>query len=183
MPTTSRGLPYPSPTLPPNVPVDIQALAEALDAWLPKQAAVTATQTLTANSTTMQNVTALVLPLGVGTWIVDVYTAYGSPAAADIKIGSTFSGTTTIATKLCVGPGTGTADVAANTTMRASAHGSSSAVSYGHDGSAFAGVAHETHRLVVTAAGTLQIQAAQNVANAGATSINVGTLMTGLRVA
>jgi hypothetical protein len=31
MPTTSRGLPYPSPTVPPNVPVDVQALAEAVE--------------------------------------------------------------------------------------------------------------------------------------------------------
>lgn len=31
MPTTTNGLPYPSSTAPPNVPADIQALAEAVD--------------------------------------------------------------------------------------------------------------------------------------------------------
>jgi hypothetical protein len=184
MPNTSRGLPYPSPTVPPNVPVDIQALAEALDAWLPKQATVITNQILTANSTTLQNVTGMALALGVGTWILDVYLAYNSPAAADIKLATAaFTGTTSSASKFCMGPGTGTTDVAANTTMRCSAHGSSSAVTYGHDGTASNGFAHETHRLVVTAAGTIQIQAAQNAANAGVTSIIASSFMEARRVA
>lgn len=33
MPATSKGFPYPAPTAGNNVPADIQALAEAIEAW------------------------------------------------------------------------------------------------------------------------------------------------------
>ena len=34
MPTTTNGLPYPASTAPPNVPADLQALAQAVDPFM-----------------------------------------------------------------------------------------------------------------------------------------------------
>jgi hypothetical protein len=184
MPTTAHGLPYPNPTIPPNVPVDLQSLAEAIDAWLPKQASPAASFTLTPNSTTMQDVPGMSVVLGVGTWVIDVYVSYNGPAAADIKIGSLFSGGLGAASiKHCVGPALGTTDVTANATMRASTHNSTTAVPYGHDGTATNGAIHEAHRLVASASGTFKIQAAQNTANAGNMQFGASSFIKAIRVA
>lgn len=55
MPNTPNGLPYPAATATPDVPRDIQALATALDGWVPKVRAcaiLSATQTIPHNAAT-----------------------------------------------------------------------------------------------------------------------------------
>lgn len=156
----------------------------SMDLWLPRHGAPAASQTLTPNSVAMQDVTGMAFDLTVGTWAIDVHLGYSSPAAADIKIGSAFSGTTsTPGVKHCIGSDVGTTNVLANPLMRTSVHNSVTAIPYGHDGTATSATAFEAHKLIVTIAGTFKIQAAQNTANAGNTVVNANSYMVGHRVA
>lgn len=135
------------------------------------------------NRSTMADVPGLACNLGIGTWIVEcVYDVQG-PAAADVKFAAVISGAPT-ATKSCVGPVGGVTDATANSLLRTTAHNSTTAITYGTDGTATSSVIRETHKVVATVAGVFQIQAAQAVATVGDTSIIAsGTFIMATKVA
>jgi hypothetical protein len=170
MPATSHGLPYPNPTIPPNVPVDLQALAEAIDAWLPKLLVPVTAMTI-VNSVTMVDVPGMTAPVGVGTYICESHWGLVGPAAADAKIAAVFSGTATGTTSVTMydGPSLASTD-ASNGLSNSRVVGLGTPGGFGTDG-VNATHASMWHKLVVTVAGTLKFQAAQNAANAGTTTI------------
>lgn len=60
MPTTAKGYPYPADTAVPDVPADIQALADEVNSRLPKRMkSGSVTVTITASTTGSVNVTGL----------------------------------------------------------------------------------------------------------------------------
>jgi hypothetical protein len=170
MPATSHGLPYPNPTIPPNVPVDVQALAEAIDAWLPKLL-VPVTAMNIVNSVTMADVPGMSAPVGVGTYVCESHWTIGGPAAADVKIAAAFSGTATGGITMYDGPSLATTD-ASNGPSNSRVVGLTTPGAFGIDG-ANATHASMWHKFTVTVAGTLKFQAAQNAVNATATAIGV----------
>lgn len=107
MPTTSKGLRYPALSGAPNVPADMQALAEDVDAALGtnvvKAADVTATESTTstayASLTTVQSLALTVGPLG-RVWVsqvVDMIGAVGVYAIASHDIYRTSDGVVLLA--------------------------------------------------------------------------------------
>lgn len=171
MPTTPNGLPYPPPTDPPNGPLQIQQLAEALELWLPRDLVKQANENL-SNSAAMQNDDDLKAVLQPGSYRVTLLAHVGGPAAADVKLA--WTGTFAAgSTRSCFGPGSTTTN-AAETVMRATAASVTGAVPYGTDGVATSAILEELY-LVVAATTTLQLQWAQNTANASQTTMAAGS--------
>jgi len=166
VPTTAKGLPYPASTAPPNVPADIQALAQAVDAqlYLARGKRKVTNENVT-NSIVMQDDDELSFALGVGTWRVEAFLHASGVAAADIQVSWLFSGVTAGTNRACIGPGVGTASATNGAFVRTSVHAITTAVTYGVDGSVTSAI-HEDIWLNVTGAGTLKLQWAQAVANA-----------------
>jgi hypothetical protein len=172
MPNTIHGLPYPASTDAPNVPVDLQKLAEALDAYVPVTIRKTAAQSVT-NSAALVDDTHLFVDLTPGYYIVDAWLSAGGPAAADIKTAWSFAGTIGGDNhRHCHGPQISTADVTA-TLARMSVHSLATSVPYGTDGTATSAI-HERLYVPVTAAGRLRLRWAQNTANVTASTLAAG---------
>lgn len=169
MPTTTVGaLPYPADTDAPDVPSDLQALAEALDAYVPVVVYKTATETVTS-STTLQNDDHLDIALQPGTYRVRAVIRAIGASGGDVKIAWAFSGTLTRANRTTMGPQLGTTD-ATNTAVRMVTAALGTAIGYGTDGSA-GSVIEEDLLLTVSVAGTLQMQWAQAGSSGTATEL------------
>lgn len=176
MPTTPKGLPYPLSSDPPNVPLYIQQLAEAMDQFIPVTKRLAAAYSHPVNNTTLADVTGLAISLTPGTWSLEYHLALSTttPAPGDAKTAFTFSGTATVSQQYVQGNSTATADVGNSANMRSTVHNIGTAVSHGADGVTASYVRiHLT--LVVTVAGTLQLQFAQNTANATASGLSTAT--------
>jgi hypothetical protein len=180
MPTTPKGLPYPASTAPPNVPADLQALAEAVDPWLSLGKRKLSNESVT-NSVAMQDDDELSVALGVGVWRVEAFLHASGPAAADIQTAWTFSGATNGTNRACIGPGVGTASAINGAAVRTSVHALTTAVPYGVDGSVTSAI-HEDLYLIVTTAGTLRLQWAQATANATASVMASGSRLYATRL-
>lgn len=175
MPTTAKGLPYPASTAPPNVPADLQALAEGVDAWIPRYKRKATAENVT-NSTSMQEDDELFFSLPVGAWRVEAFLHVTGAAAADVAVSWVFTGVAALSHRACIGPGLGTAGVTNSAFGRFSAHGLGTSSSYGLDGSAASAI-HEDLLLVVTTAGTIKLNWAQAVANATPSVMAVGSVI------
>lgn len=175
MPTTAKGLPYPASTAAPNVPADLQALAQAVDAqlYVPRYKRKNTAENVT-NSIVMQDDDELLLSLPVGNWRVEAFLNPSGPAAADVNIAWAFTGVLGVTHRACIGPATGMTSAGAVTSMRTTVHGITTQVSYGLDGTAASAI-HEDLLLVVATAGTLKLQWAQNAANATPTVMAAGS--------
>jgi hypothetical protein len=118
MPTTTKGLPYPSPANIPDVPGDIQRLAEALDPRLPglKQGITTGAFTVN-NSAVMTDDPAFrwTFPSGAaGFYRVELVTGYAcSAAGADVQQAWRATGDVTFQSRFVLGAETATTSVAA----------------------------------------------------------------------
>jgi hypothetical protein len=146
----------------------------------------TADESLTS-STTLQDDDHLLVPLAVGTYVVQAAYRVSGAAAGDVKIGWAFSGTAT-GYREGVGPSVATADVLAAAVaqpVRAATAGTGSdfatAVPYGVDGTNYSAVL-ESAVMVVTVAGTLKVQWAQNASSATATIVRQGSSLWARRV-
>lgn len=168
--TTTHGLPYPLDTEPVTQGDDaIQALAQALDAYLPVLVRKPADQPLT-NSATFQDDLHLKVNLTPGTYRVDAFVAARGPAAADIKTTWTFGGTSTSSTsRMMFGPGPTSTDIGNGVAQMRFATITSIA-GYATDGVLDSAVLESLH-LDVTAAGLLTLRWAQSTANAGSTTV------------
>lgn len=153
----------------------------------------TADETVTS-STTLQDDDHLTMALGVGTYVVQAMYHVSGAAAGDVKVAWAFSGTATASYRGGQGPGVSTTDAtaaaAAATTVgvvRAAAAGGTTAaitssVPYGVDGTNWSHI-QELGLMVVTVAGTLKVQWAQNTSNATGTIMRTGSWLWAHRVA
>lgn len=175
MPSTAHGVPYPASSDPPNVPADLQKIADVLDSYIPLRVRKTGT-TYVTNNTTPQNDPDLKITLPYGTFQITalIIPASTNLAGADLRVAWAFSGTTSSTpSRTCHGPGIATADAtggAANAN-RASAHNLTTAVAYGADGTTSSAIVEQfVMNVTSTGAGVLTLQWAQNTANATANS-------------
>lgn len=103
--------------------------------------------------------------------------AHGAgPAAADIKLAWSFTGTLAMTGRSCLGPPTTTADVTATAVMRYAGHNVTTTIGYGTDGTNTT-VIHERLRFYVSVAGALTMQWAQNSANATGCTLSAATFL------
>lgn len=137
------------------------------------------------SSTTLQADDALIRTLAVGTWLIDLSLITSGAAAGDLKVAWAFSGTTSAAYRAGRGPTTTTTSAingAAATTVgvnRSAVAGDTAptitaATSYGVDGTNWSFIT-ERGVLVVTVAGTLTVQWAQDTSSATATIVRAGS--------
>lgn len=126
------------------------------------------------------------MTLGIGTWIIETALLVSGPAAGDIKVAYAFSGTTTLAVRGGVGPGSTSASSLLGAIVREAAAGDTvgtitASTPYGLDGTNWAWIIEKTV-LVVTVSGTFKIQTAQ-LAASGTTTIQAGSYCWARKVA
>lgn len=171
MPTTSRGLLYPAPTDPPNVPLDFQRLAEGVDVWLGRlvrKAAVEARN----NTAVLASDNTLSITLDPGTYEITALLKVLGPTAAGFKCAWLTAGTA-ISSRECNGPTAG-ADPGAATQARYSYHGSTTAVPYLANPTT-GGLVREEVLVMPVVPSTYTLQWAQNVATVGDTTLNTSS--------
>lgn len=163
MPTTPlAGLPYPSPTDAPNVPLFMQQLAESVEQWFPARKQKATSTSLVSN--TIADDPHLQLSLGVGWYLIEAYLNVTGIGTADYLV--TWSITGGVASsRLCRGPATNVTDSAV-TSMRSMYASAAASIAYGLDGTNPAGIT-ETLLVQMTAAGTVKLRHAQAATQAG----------------
>lgn len=132
------------------------------------------------STTTLANDLDLVaIPLGVGTWSVEmgIFVATATTNTQDFKTQWSFTGTWSTPIRFCLGPGpTNTALRDAITPMQLNGIPSNSDAVYGLGASTgFTLVLEWCKSVVVTVAGTLALQWAQNASSANSTSVKQGS--------
>lgn len=116
--------------------------------------------------------------LGVGTWDIRCMFFMSTIAAAtNIKTRWAFTGTWNTPSRACVGPGiANTAAPTAITPVKMTAHSTGGDATYGLPAStAYTVIKEECSTVVVTVAGNMSIQWAQNTANASAARMQPGS--------
>lgn len=138
-------------------------------------------------SATLANDSVLQLTLDVGTWDVDLRLLFtGSANTCDLKVAWAFSGTAATAYRGGIGPSSAATSVIANGSLFDAGAGSTgagitSAAVYGVDGTNES-MAVESGTLVVTVAGVLTVQVANN-SGAGTTTLKAGSRLKAIKVA
>lgn len=119
------------------------------------------------------------IPLGVGTWYICLSLFVSTPASAtpDIKTQWAFTGTWNTPLRMCQGPGsTNTAGPETITVSKSGALAVNANSVYGLAAtSAYALAVEKTYAAVVTVAGNLSLQWAQNTSDANATIVQAGS--------
>jgi len=180
MPTTTpHGLRYPADTDPPDVPTDMQEIAEDVGAWLPlmrrKSAPATRTNTATAAVDTDFSLT-----LAPGYWRVNAVLHYSGPAAADMRVRWVFTGAGG-GQRSVLAPDVSTTNVLAGP-MRSSQHTLlNTDVPFGTDG-INTGVGYEDLLVSVTSPGQLELWWAQQTANATGTTLGTNSRLIAQRL-
>ncbi len=158
--------------------------AAQLNALLPVYVIKLATETVN-NSAVLQNDDELVVALSAGrVYRVDLFMQVGGATIPDIQVKWTNTGTMTqVGSRICMGPSINTTDVsatsAAATTVGVLACRTvsfSTSTPYGTDTTTTTAI-HETMLISCTVAGNLQVQWAQNVANASNTTVQAGSYL------
>jgi hypothetical protein len=175
MPTTARGISYPSSTGHTRIWEHIQDTANSVDTALNTLASITpfyvfkaATENL-ISSTSMQNDDELFVNLKAGKiYSVEAIVSVVGDPAADIKTQWTFSGTLANSTKNVIGPASSTT-TPSDTSILMRPFGVTTAVTYGT--SATAGWIRENLYLEVLTDGVLQFQWAQGTSTAVNTQV------------
>lgn len=169
MPLTIRAdLPYPAGSDAPDVPAALQALAEAVESYLPRVVYKEFTETVTS-STTLQDDNELFVGLQPGTYNVRAVLRAAGATGGDVKVAWTFDGTLTRSNRACWGPALSVSDAAA-TNMRAATASLGTGIGYGVDGTAGSAILEDL-LLTVTVGGTLQLQWAQQASSGTATEL------------
>jgi hypothetical protein len=140
----------------------------ASDIQVPGVRLGTSTQSVTS-STTLVNATDFAIILTPGRWRLEAFIHATGAAAGDININWTNTGTMTGLSRSTNGPGFTVASVTDATVRIQSLAVFGSSAQYGLTGSTY--VIHEDILIDVSVAGTVQLQFAQTVSNATATSI------------
>ena len=186
MATTARGIEYPASTDAPRVWEDMQALAESVDDALDVVAAMAtaatakykkkaATETVTS-STTLQDDDDFVFTLAAGkVFHVELHVIATGASGGDVKVAWAVTGGVAALTNRHVeGPQIGTTDTT-NTAVRTSgAHGLTTSIAYGTDGTNGSRIVEDFLVETTTAgtSGTLTCQWAQNTSSGTATGFN-----------
>lgn len=154
----------------------------------------TADQSITSSTTLTDDAVLAGLALPVGTFVVVASYMVSGAAAGDVKVAWSFSGTAANSWRGGQGPTINTTDAtgagAAATTVGVSREAASggttagitNATPYGTDGTNV-GLIQETGVLVVTVAGALKVQWAQNASSATATIMRAGSWLWARQVA
>jgi len=154
--------------------------AEALNGiYAPTYLTKAASESVTS-STALQDDNDLRVALEVGTYCIWIWLHASGAAAGDLKVAWNNTGTMTIY-RGALGPQSATSDRTA-TTMNVQAISSTTAVTYGLDGSG-TGVVREDLTVDVTVAGTLKLQWAQGTSSGTATTLSSASRMLVLPVA
>jgi hypothetical protein len=148
---------------------------------LNKLVAIKTADEIVNNSSTFQNDNHLVLSLDPGTWNIILQVPYSGPTGADLKSQYTFSGTSSAHRRYNHGPA-GTGNDNANTIVTLTANVAFSGTEQ-YAAASGAGTIVERIIMIVTVAGTLQWQWAQNVATVGDTTVFTRGIMTAERLA
>lgn len=157
------------------------------DVFQPK----TADQSSPASTTTLFDDTHMALALpAAGTYLVEgMFIASSASTTPEIKIAWAYTGTLTSGYRTGFGPSTASTDPLGATAQgfRAAAAGNTSAaitssVAYGLDGTNWTAIL-EKGLVIVSNAGTLKVQWAQNVSNATVTTLRAGSYFWARRVA
>lgn len=139
------------------------------------------------SSATLVSDPILQLTLDVGTWDIDVRLLFtGGTSAADLKTAWAFGGTASTSFRGCLGPSSAATSALANGSVldaaaAATATTITASVVYGVDGTNIS-MALESGSIVVTAAGVLAIQIANN-AGAGSLTLKGGSRLRAIKVA
>lgn len=126
------------------------------------------------------------LLLGIGTWEVKAMLLMSCLAAAtNVKTRWSFTGTWNTPTRACTGPGIGnTAAPTAITPSKMTGHSVGGDATYGMAaGASYNVIYEECSTVVVTVAGNLAIQWAQNTANAAAARMQPGSYVQFIKIA
>lgn len=135
---------------------------------------------LTANTTLQDDNTFQNITLTPGTWLVDCLFLVSGPSGADIQITWAFSGTLTRGSRGGQGPAAGVTSALDGGSVRMAGANNSGQITgipvYGTDGTNWSAIV-EKGVLVVSATGTLKVQWAQNVSDAGTTNMRAGSFV------
>ncbi|MGV1010413.1 MAG: hypothetical protein ACOYBY_17740 [Dermatophilaceae bacterium] len=126
------------------------------------------------SSTVLQDDNDLQVALTNGTYLIDARIVASAAEAGDLKLAWTHSGP-------CTGPAEATTD-RQSTLMLRQAASETTVIPYGIDGSGTTYVGEELY-VIVTAAGTLKLQWAQNTSSATATTLTTSTTLFSEKVA
>lgn len=114
----------------------------------------------------------LVIDLAVGTFMVEMWIRYSTPAAADFRTDWNFSGTVSTSNRWCLGLGTTVSDSTPQGIMRSGIHGFATDVIYGDRAGANQMACYEQSLVTVTVAGLLEFRWAQGTSTASNTSVH-----------
>lgn len=148
---------------------------------LPLAAAMKASSTARASTTTVADDPDLALTLGPGTWDIAVRLRYNGDSGADLKVRYGLSGVTAV-TRECVGPPVASTDVN-STSVNMASFGTSTEVVYGCESTSSNAVLREWIVVTVATAGTITLQWAQNSTSTTATTVLSGSRMIATRIA
>jgi hypothetical protein len=143
----------------------------------------TADQDITSSTTLTDDTHLTGLALGIGKWVICATFMSSGAAAGDVKIAWAFSGTAVSAFRAGEGPAAASTDVLGATAQpfRASVAGATSAAitsatPYGVDGTNRSFI-QESGLLLVTVAGNLKVQWAQNASSVTLTRMHQGSFI------
>jgi hypothetical protein len=165
MPTTLHGLVYPAPFDVPDVPADLQRLAEQLDAFIAVYVRPTAADTHNTSTPHIDPQMQIVLP-AAGVYSVECTTGYSCPNAA-VDVAQTWDATgVTLQSRFAAGPETATANTASTLMVNRPIASFTSSQGFGIFSS---GTTYVREELMVstTGSGTLKLRYAQNTNTAG----------------
>lgn len=156
--------------------------ADLLRGGLPRFAYKTA-QTDRASTVTPTDDPDLQMTLDIGSYHVEFFIHYSTPAAADFRSDWNFTGTVSSTNKAALGLGTTVTDSTPQGIMRSGIHGIATDITYGDRAGANQIFCYETGLVVVTASGLLSYRWAQGTSNAGTTSVHAESRMKVQRIA
>lgn len=147
--------------------IDEEMLRSMLPRWVYKTAQTDRLSTITPTADPD-----LTIALEPGTYNVEMWLHYSTPAAADFRTDWNFTGTVSTSNKWCLGLGTTVSDSTPQGIMRSGIHGHATDVIYGDRGGANQMTCYEAGLVTVTVAGTLELRWAQGTSTASNTSLH-----------
>lgn len=153
------------------------ALVRASDIRNPQMIRKAASQSVTSDDS-LNNDDDIAIALDVGTWVIDLFAVASGPAAGDVAVSWSNTGTMSVLHRSGAGPGSNTSDVRNTDAVQRANMAVGTVPAYGTDGNADTTRGSRIHeRLIVevTVAGTITLRWAQSVSTASATSMTTQT--------
>lgn len=153
------------------------ALVRASDVRNPVMIRKGASQSVTSDDT-VNNDNDIAISLDVGTWIIDLWKVVHGPAAGDVAVTWSNTGTMSVVHRSGAGPGNNTTDTRNTDSVQRGGMVVGTVPAYGVDGNADltrASRIHEHLVVEVTVAGVITLRWAQSVSTASATTSTTAT--------